>query len=265
VKKKTSRYDDYMTNMILGVFSFAFFLTVGLMATNRGFGRVNTIFPTIRILYVFSGLTALAAVAGFVWEYLDYKKGTDNKYKVIRGRNLCIASAFTAICSFIAARFFVEGVRILYVIVPIFTVLVLIYLIYSSDFFLISLVTTITGLLMWYYSKAYYNRLITKVDPGVLLRDPTFYIGVVSVLLLIFLAIIVYASSKNSGEIKIGKVSVRLFHSSTKYGLVYLSLALSFACTAAAIVFGSIVAYYLLFVMFGYLFVLAVYYTVKLM
>ena len=86
--------------------------------------------------------------------------------------------------------------------------LVLIYLIYSSDFFLISLVTTITGLLMWYYSKAYYNRLITKVDPGVLLRDPTFYIGVVSVLLLIFLAIIVYASSKNSGEIKIGKVSV---------------------------------------------------------
>ena len=66
MKKKTSRYDDYMTNMIMGVFSFAFFLTVGLMATNRGFGRVNTIFPTIRILYVFSGLTALAAVAGFV-------------------------------------------------------------------------------------------------------------------------------------------------------------------------------------------------------
>ena len=54
-EKKTSRYDDYMTNMILGVF-FRIFLTVGLMATNRGFGRVNTIFPTIRILYVFSDL-----------------------------------------------------------------------------------------------------------------------------------------------------------------------------------------------------------------
>jgi len=235
------------------------------MATNRGFGRVNTILPTIRILYVFSGITALSTIAGIIWEYSDYKKGSDNRYKVIRGRNLSVASAFTAICSFIAARFFVDGVRMLYVIIPVFTVLVLIYLIYSMDFFIIALVTTLTGLLMWYYSKAYYSQMITDVEPGVLLRDPTFYIGVIALLILVFTALLVYASSRKGGEIRVGKISIKLFKPSARYALVFLSIALSLVCTVAALVFGSVIAYYLLFAIFAYLFVLAVYYTVKLM
>ncbi|MGI6576805.1 MAG: hypothetical protein ACOX1Q_01895 [Eubacteriales bacterium] len=264
-KTKTSQYDDYMTNMILGVFSFAFLLIVGLMATYRGYGRIDSIAITMRLVYGFSAFAALMAIVGAVWEHRTRKKGIDNKYKVFRGRNLSAASAFAAICALIAARFFVDGIKVLYIIIPAAAVLVLIYLIYSSEFFFISAITATTGFLMWYFSKAYYVRPITRIDPASLLSDLTFYAGIVALIALLIAALVVFSASRNGGAVKVGKRSFKLFRPSTKYGLIYLSIAVSFLCTVAALVFGSIVAYYLLFVVFGYLFVLAVYYTVKLM
>lgn len=265
MKKKTTQYDEYMTNMILGVFTFAFLMIVGLMATYRGYGRVESIATTIRLVYGFSAFAALAAVAGAVWEYQSRKKGIDNKFKVIRGRNLSAVSAFAAFCALVAARFFVDGIKVLYIIIPAAAVLVLIYLIYSFEFFFISLIMAAAGFLMWYFSKAYYALPITKIDLTALLSDLTFYVGITAITALLVAALVVYLSSRDSGKLRVGKRSIKLFLPSTKYRLIYLSIALSLLCTISAMVFGSMVAYYLLFVAFGYLFILAVYYTVKLM
>ena len=265
VKKKTSQYDDYMTNMILGVFSFAFLLIVGLMATYRGYGRIESIATTIRLVYGFSAFAALMVIVGAVWEYRSRKKGIDNRYKVIRGRNLSVASAFTAICALIAARFFVDGIKFLYVIIPSAAVLVLIYLVYSTEFFFISAVTAATGFLMWYLSKAYYALPITEIDPSLLLSDLTFYAGIAAMTAMIAAAAVIFIASRNGGALRFGKHSLKLFRPSSRYGLIYISIAVSFICIAAALVFGSVIAYYLLFGIFAYLFVLAVYYTVKLM
>ena len=67
-----------------------------------------------------------------------------------------------------------------------------------------------------------------------------------------------YASSKTVGDKSEGFRSAVPFF----YEYRHLSKSGTILRFAAAIVFGSIVAYYLLFVMFGYLFVLAMCYTV---
>jgi len=264
-KKKTSRYDDYITNQILGIFTFAFLIIIGLMATYRGFARIDTIESTIRIVYGFSAFAAVIAVAGLVWEYLSRKRGRDMRYKVIRGRNLAAVSAFTAICSLIAARFFIDGIKFLYIIVPAAAVLVLIYMIYSAEFFTIAAVTSLSGLLMWHLSRSYFSQPITELKIYGLAGDYSFYAAVLLLALLVVAAFLVFSASKHNGELKIGGRPRKLFDSSANYPLIYISIAFSALSTIAALVFGSGVAYYLIFGIFGYLFITAVYYTVKMM
>lgn len=251
--------------MILSIFSFVFLLIMGLMACYRGFSRISTIESTIKTMYWFSAFAACVAVVGVVWEYLAARKGTDLRYKVVRGRNLAVASAFTAVCSLVAARFFVDGIKALYVIIPTVTILTLVYLIYSAEFFIIASVTSLTGLLMWHLSQSYYSRPFTEVRISVLLRDYSFIAAVLLLILLVLTIFLVRSVSRHGGEMRFGRYSWKFTGASANYPLIYASTAISALSTVAALLFGAGTAYYLMFAVFGYLFILAVYYTVKLM
>jgi len=264
-KKKTSQQDDNITNQILGLFTFAFLLIVGLMATYRGYSRIDTVESTIKTVYGFTVFAAVLAVAGLVWEYLSQKSGKDMRYKVVRGRNLAAVSAFAAVCSLIAARFFIEGIKALYVIVPTGVVLVLIYMIYSAEFFTIAAATSMSGLLMWHLSRSYYIQPLKEIKLSNLVGDYSFYAAVLLMALLIAAALLVRSASKHDGALMISGRPRKLFNTHANYPLIYISMTISFLSTVAALILGAAVAYYLIFLTFGYLFIVAVYYTVKLM
>jgi hypothetical protein len=147
-KSKSPKNDEYITNSVLGIFALAFILIVGLMVTYRGFARVETIRSTITIVYGFSIVAAVLAAAGMVWEYIASKKGANTKSRFVSGRNLAVASASAAICAFVAGRFFVDGIKALYIVIPAVSVLALIYFIYSTEFFVIAAMASLGGFLM---------------------------------------------------------------------------------------------------------------------
>ena len=63
----------------------------------------------------------------------------------------------------------------------------------------------------------------------------------------------------------LGGRKFQLFPRNTSYGMIYLTCAVIAAAVAAALLLGTAAAYYLIFALVAWLFIMAVYYTVKLM
>jgi hypothetical protein len=118
---------------------------------------------------------------------------------------------------------------------------------------------------MWYMSKSYYELPITRVSPDQFFGNSGFYASVFAAVLLTAAVLIITSASRHGGEIRFAGRSITLFQASANYPLLYASAAATALCAAAALIFGAGIAYYLMFVAFGYLFILAVYYTVRMM
>lgn len=264
-KSKSPKNDEYITNNILGIFALAFILIIGLMVTYRGFARVETIRSTISIVYGFSLFAAVLTAAGIIWEYVSAKKREDARRKLVSGRNFAIASASAAICAFVAGRFFVDGIKALYIVIPTLSVLALIYFIYSTEFFIIASMASLGGFLMWYMSRSYYELPITRVSADQFFGSGGFYASVFTAVILAAAVLIIASASRNGGGIRLSGRNITLFQVSANYPLMYASAAVTALCAAAALIFGAGIAYYLMFAAFGYLFILAVYYTVRMM
>lgn len=260
VKKKPDKREEYVTNKILAVFVLAFVLILGLLMIYNGYRSFETMLMTQRIVYGISIAGVVAAISGIVWESRSIKAGSVLAYRIFRGANLSLVGLFVAFCTFISAYYFVDGVRAMYVFVPVAAALALIYMIYSTEFFAVAAATTLGGLLMWLLSRAY----LVAFAPERLFSSKLSIGAMVYCLLLLVAMILLVPIRKNGGEYSLGKKKIRIFSKTASYILIALSFALTAVCLLLALVFGSSVAYYLIFVLFGYLFVLAVYYTVKL-
>ena len=243
--------EDYVTNRILTVFAFSFCVILGLMFAYKGYSSFTTLFITRNILLGAGVLSVLLVIAGVIWEYTSIKKGIDTRYKMFTGRSVAVGAAMLAVCAFCGAQFNIEGIKAMYVFVPAAAVLMLIYMIYSIDFFAIAAVSAAGGALMWIMSRS---------GRGYLALTAT----VVSLALLLLFVLLVLYVRKRGGTIEIG--GKRLINAkNANYPLLFFTAGITAACAIVAYLTSATVAYYLIFVMFAYLFIMAVYYTVKLM
>ncbi len=257
--KKTDRLrEDFATNRVLAVFSYAVLLILGLMLAYRGYMSVDTMFFTQKALYVVAALGAVGAVAGLCWGIFGAKR----PYKVLTGWSVAGGCAILAICAFVGAYAAQSGVKLMYVFVPIVSVLVLIYFLYARDFFAISAVCACTAVLVWLISRSVGDGFIWSTG---------FYFGraaklsIVAFVLLAAYTVGLYLLKKNGGMLKLGGKTLEVFPAGTKYRLSFITAAVSAISILAGFILGATVAYYLVFAVVAYLFVLAVYYTVKML
>lgn len=257
-KKIDTRREEYATNRILVVFTYAFLLILGLMLAYRGYMSVSTMFVTQKILYVFAGIGAVGTVAGLAWGIFGKKR----ELKVINGWSVALGSLIVAICAIFGAVATSSGVRMMYVFVPIVSVIILIYFLYPRDFFAISVVCACTAVLLWFISRSVADGFVWTRG----IRVNLVFIGmIVALVLLAAYALAVRFVAKRDGMLKLGGKTVELVPPSTKYLLSYLTAAVSAACILVGYICGAAVAYYLVFAAVAYLFILAVYYTVKML
>ena len=143
-------------------------------------------------------------------------------------------------------------VRGLTVLVPAVAVLALVYYLFQRDFFFITLISA-GGIL----SLMLYRRMFW---------DHPFRIRCGFVLGFVLLAAAAAASillQRQGGLLP--KRRMRILPKDANYILLYITCALNAVLLILTLALGGTVAYYLLFVLAGWLFVMAVYYTVKLM
>ena len=195
---------------------------------------------------VFRFVGILLVIAGCVWTVLTYKK---------KGRPIlplaCTGGALWLwLAAFLCYNYQVAGARILCFIPAVIAILAAVFFLYQREFFWNVALGGIGLAALWVFRQIY-------------MEHPRMtYCGFAVVWVLMVLAAVtaVKISRKNG---KLG--TLRVMPVEAGYVPVYLTCAIVAAALIAALVLGVSAAYYVMAVLAGWLFCLAVYYTVKLM
>lgn len=189
---------------------------------------------------------AVAGVALLVWAVLRFRKG--QRAEVVTGAGLACCAA--ALCAHVAVAFEKSGVQMLFLLVPAWAGLALVYYLYQREFFLGAAASGLSVLGLWF----------VRAGGGV---------GIEAILALCAVAVVLAATlylKKTGGLVPRGNGEMlRFLSKKTVYLIPMVSCAVGMAAVVLAMVMGAGVAYYLLFAMVVWLFALLVYYTVKLM
>lgn len=137
---------------------------------------------------------------------------------------------------------------------PVVLLLYICYLIYQTEFFMTSLVSTLGIFTIYITRRVYYINYYKHL--WVMLG--------VSLFILVS-AIITFAAMKNNGLIGKGRWRLMVFEPKTSYVSLFITYASALALFGLYLVFGPPLFYPVIIVFAGYLFVSAIYYTVKLM
>lgn len=150
--------------------------------------------------------------------------------------------------------FFPEEAGYLLVLVPILTVLGLVYYLFQHEFFLTAVILSGSIFTLWVCQKGLGTpNWNTKVIVG----SAAVLLGLAAV------AALTRQIEKNKGR-WIGKRKVRLFSVNCPYPALYLTYGLAFAAIVLSLAVGG-AAYYAIWVLGIFFFGMAVYYTTKLM
>jgi len=256
-QKKPVDKKDYISNKILVMFTLAFLGVLLLMFVYRFLGRADSFKATLTCLQAAWWISIAGIVGGIVWEWFAKKKGKDQTYRLMRGRNIAVLSlvVFLSVLFILTYNPF-SAIKALYIILPALSVLYLVYYTYQFEFFVITVECAGAALLMWALGKAVRNSYYSA-----------YAIAILAVMLVLCAAsaAAVYVIGKNGGKLKLGTKSVRLFHKNANLTPLYLTAGVMAALFLIVFIVGAPVAAYGLFAVLGYLFIMAVYYTVKLM
>lgn len=195
---------------------------------------------------VFQFLGIVLVAAGIVWSVMWAKRGQKLRLPVI-----CTGAAlYVWIFSLLAYQLYDVGMRILMVLPAVAAVLVLIFFLYQRAFF-VNAILTGGGMAALWLSRQYY------------LNHPrAIIVCFVAGWVVLVLAVVVAWKLRGSGG-KLGKL--RLMPENSNYLTSYLTCGITAVAMLLGLLLGAGAAYYLIFVLVGWLFCQAVYFTVKLM
>lgn len=176
------------------------------------------------------------------------------------------AFVFLAICQGTLV-YKAQGVQVLMLLVPAWAGLGLIYFLYQVEFFISATFTSLGGISLWLYRQI---TLYTGSEEGMSDAQLTFYVFVNVALLLVLTGFyLVNQAWKNQGVLSVKKRNLTLISDmkdTSSLWLVGLSGVITLLALAISMGLSSAtVAYYCTFALLGWLFVLFVYFTVKML
>ncbi len=255
VKKKPISEEEYKTNKVLAVFSACLGGVLLLMALQRLLNYAQTwkIGNIASLVLLCTGGAGILCSLYFISRERSGKR--EYERRILRGRNLLIVSVILTACMWAVYKYDALPIKGLYVVLPVLAVYYLVYHSYSPEFFLIALDCGIATGLMWLVQRA----LSSSVH---------LYVAYAAVVIAVVLSVVQVAcvlrlrSNKGRYTLKGKKRMVRFGKSA--YAILVATPALMALLTAAVLLVPS------RFLMFlgiaaAYLFITAVYYTVKLM
>lgn len=248
---------DYITNKVLIVFSACLFGVLGLMflykLLNSGSGFMVG-YITVQAL---AAIGVIGIVAGIILMYLEKKNNVDTNFRLFTGRNVVLVSAFIGMSMALILNYDAyKAIKILYVILPAVAVYYLIFHSYQREFFVIAVDTGVAAAFMW---------VIGQAENSGSKQWMAYLVVAIAAVLAAGQLIWTLKVRKNGGLMKLRGKKEEVFASGANYTLMAVSAILMLIFLAAALFTGPQIAYYMMFAIFAYLFVLAVYYTVKLM
>ena len=248
-KELAKKRDEELTNRILVVFCVGLLTLLGVMFMYRLMLNPRSITAirngSFAIGLVFGALGAVSIVlAALKRRKADFWAGR----LVVLG---AICFVYMGIMLLIHYKSF-DAFKILYIALPAMAFLYLIYNIYQKDFFWQTVVVGCSGAVLYAFSRWLHYKPWQPIVHAV-------YIAAI-VLLAAGLAATLMAKNKNGRFL-----GMKIFPKEANYKLMFSTFGLMFLIILAVLIIGSSVAFWAMVGVFAYLFVLAVYYTIRLM
>lgn len=247
--------EDAALNRILIWFGGAVVVEFLLLILNRYYinylaGGISIAAAIHKALPIAIPALILLAAACALWLRAALKQG---KRGLIPGLLTGIFSAL-AVGSIMAFQFQGPGVQLMCTLVPAVAVLALIYYLYQREFFAITLLSALGIIGLWVIRRAEGRHPVIVYS----------YLAVVAVALVAAL-LLMRRIQKADGLLILGRRKIRVLGHGVNYALFYASCLVVAVALIASFALGLAAAYYLMFALVAWLFVLAVYFTVKLM
>lgn len=243
--------NDSVVKIIIALCAAAFIVFLFMMITDK-YGVAETFLEVREAIRSGSIISACAAVFGLVTA-LTGKFALKNKTVTAAGAIVLVVGVIFAIGLLALYLYYIKAAQIIYFAIPSIALLYLIYCIYQKPFFLISVLSFSCGFGFYVLSKLLGYGSV-----------PTLYYVVIAIMaaLIICLTVIALLARKDKGML-FGKI--KLIDSPSSYPLMYASSAFFAVILVASVIMGASVSYISLFLSMAYFFVMAIYYTIKLM
>nr|WP_302650370.1 hypothetical protein [uncultured Agathobaculum sp.] len=255
VGRKTISKEEYTTNKVLTVFSVCLLGVLLLMIVQRLLDYANTWATGMLLVKVLLGVGVAGVIWGVVLLVLELSGKRDGSRRIICGRNVLLVSIVMVLCMALIGYLGAQPIKLLYVILPVLAVYYLVYHSYAPEFFIIAADSGVAIGLMWLEHRALASASHVWMAYA--------SIGAAVVLAVIQL-ICVWTLRGKGGKFTFRGKKVDSHFSRNAYTMLTVTPVLMAVLTAVVLFMPS----WLLIAMgcaAAYLFVTAVYYTVKLM
>lgn len=202
----------------------------------------------LRMFPILAVVSALVCAGCVFWMIRNAKNEEKNRLPAV----VAVITAVVAVCSTVFAVFVGDGVRAMLVLVPVVAVLALIYYLYQKEFFVVAVSGAAALIALWWMRQTIWTMKI-------------YLLAVVALVVIVLCMAFVLFLKKSEGVLTVAGKRIRVFSKSANYAAMLVACALMAVLVVAALLLGPTVAYYLMFGVVALLFVMAVYYTVKLM
>lgn len=235
-----------MLLLTVGIVAEFYLLMVNTYYVKGGVGQVLTM---MRVLEVLSYVGCALFGAGLVWFCMRNKWP---RYARFAPWLIC-AGVFFVISSRLMLSIYPQGTTIMCVLVPVAMLLGIVFLLYPREFSVQASALTAALMAMYLIHRGGGNENLSALVTACC---------VFALCAIAALAIAVFKAQKNGG--KLAKLDLRIASQDASYPLTYAVLAVCAAVVLVALFVGGI-AYYGIWALAIALFLLAVYYTVKMM
>lgn len=255
VGKKPISQEEYITNKVLTVFSVCLLGVLVLMVLQRLLSYGNTWSTGMVVARVLLGIGVVGLVIGIVFLVREVSGKRDSTRRILCGRNLLIASILTVVSMSAILYIGVGPIKVLYAVLPALAVYYLIYHSYAREFFLIAVDAGAALAFMWLVHRALASSHFVWVA----------YVSLAAAVILAVVQLIAAATLRGkNGKIRYRGKKVDLQFSRNAYTMLTITPILM-AVLVAVVLFAPAHILITMGAAAAYLFVTAVYYTVKLM
>ncbi len=248
--------EDYITNKVLAVFTVCLAGVLILMGISRLLNRGDTFLAGMTTVRVLMGISAVGILLGIILAVREKSSGKDNTYKILTGRSLIIVFAVSLVVLAFIHYYGFPVFKFFYALLPALAVYYLIYHSYQAEFCVISVDCGIAVLLLMLVRWIQVNGGARRVSCIVA--------AVCGALALVQIALALQIR-KADGKLKLGSRKLSFVFSKNAYTMLIVTPVVMTALLVIGALMGTTVSLYAVFAVVSYLFVTAVYYTVKMM
>jgi hypothetical protein len=248
-KIEKSKKEDELFYRMLAAFVIALILEITVVTLYRRYCAGANYRPVLRtIMWTFLWLTAIdgaAFIASLVTKRFKYL------------RSLFALGLFLFGCAVFLRLVNLYGLltlKIGCIACPVILLLYISYLIYQPEFFMTFLLSALGVFTIWITRRVYYINYYKHL-----------YVMFGVSLFILATAIVTFFAMKNKGVLGKGEWRLRVFPPRTSYLSLFITYGLTLLLFGIYLIFGPPIFYPVMVVFAGFLFVSAIYYTVKLM